>query len=174
MGFSPYREHMSDLSAALTDLFSELAEGANSPGGAFFLNSGDAGLTRSLEQLTAADASRSLNGGATVAAHAQHLRYGLSLMNQWAREGGDPFANAKWDEAWKTNIVTKVDWNEIRAGLQEETRRWKECLAKPRKVSAVELRGLIGSVAHLAYHLGAIRQIAPNARGPREGTFTKS
>jgi hypothetical protein len=31
---------------------------------------------------------------------------------------------------------------------------------------------MIASLAHLAYHLGAIRQIAPAARGPREGTFT--
>lgn len=165
--------YTTDFSEAVSTLFSELTEGANSSGGAFILNSSDAGLIRSLDALDADGASRSLNGGATVAAHAQHLRYGLSLMNRWAREGGNPFADAKWDEAWKTNIVTKVDWLEIRNGLREETRQWAESLATPRKVTGVELSGLLGSVAHLAYHLGAIRQIAPNARGPREGTFTK-
>ena len=30
---------------------------------------------------------------------------------------------------------------------------------------------MIGSIAHLAYHLGAIRQIAKQARGPKDGTF---
>jgi len=30
---------------------------------------------------------------------------------------------------------------------------------------------MIASVAHLAYHLGAIRQIDQQTRGPREGTF---
>jgi len=30
---------------------------------------------------------------------------------------------------------------------------------------------MVGSIAHLAYHLGAIRQIQKSARGPREGTF---
>jgi hypothetical protein len=30
---------------------------------------------------------------------------------------------------------------------------------------------MISSIAHLAYHLGAIRQINKDARGPREGTF---
>jgi hypothetical protein len=163
---------MADLNSALTTLFSELTEGANSSGGAFILNSGDAGLLRSLEGLGAADGSRSLAGGATVAAHAQHLRYGLSLMNRWARDGGNPFADATWDEAWKTNVVTDAQWTEIRDGLREEVHRWKEALATPREVSVTELCGLIGSVGHLAYHLGAIRQIAPNARGPREGTFT--
>jgi len=35
----------------------------------------------------------------------------------------------------------------------------------------VELTGMIASIAHLAYHLGAIRQITRDARGPKEGTF---
>jgi hypothetical protein len=35
----------------------------------------------------------------------------------------------------------------------------------------VELTGLLASVAHLAYHLGAIRQIDKATRGPKEGTF---
>jgi hypothetical protein len=30
---------------------------------------------------------------------------------------------------------------------------------------------MTASVAHLAYHLGAIRQINKDARGPKEGTF---
>src|SRR5436190_9592183 len=82
-----------DTSPALARLFLELVDGASGSGGAFILNSGDAGLLRSLDKLSAADASRSVNGGATIAAHAQHLRYGLSLMNRWATEGGHPFAN---------------------------------------------------------------------------------
>src|SRR5688572_31327132 len=128
---------MSDLNSALTTLFSELIDGANAPGGAFILNSGDIGLLRSLDALPAADASRSLAGGATVAAHAQHLRYGLSLMNRWAIEGGNPFADATWDEAWKTNVVTDAEWTAIRNGLGDEIRRWKEALGTPRDVSTV-------------------------------------
>jgi hypothetical protein len=45
-------------------------------------------------------------------------------------------------------------------------------LNTPREVEAVELTGMIASVAHLAYHLGAIRQIGKETRGPREGTFS--
>jgi hypothetical protein len=85
----------------LTRLFSEFIDGAPGQGDAFMLNSGDVGLLRSLDKLSAADASRSVNDGATIAAHAQHVRYGLSLMNRWAAAGGNPFADAKWDEAWK-------------------------------------------------------------------------
>jgi hypothetical protein len=159
-----------EISPVLTRLFSELVDGA-APSGAFILNSGDIGLLRSLERISAADASRSVNEGATIAAHAQHVRYGLSLMNQWARQGGNPFANAKWDEAWKVSAVDAREWDEIRTGLADEAHRWLDALKAPRDVSEVELTGMAGSVAHLAYHLGAIRQINKTARGPREGTF---
>ena len=159
-----------DISQTLTTLFSELVNGP-ARDGAFVLNSGDAGLLRSLDKLSAQDASRSVEGGATIAAHAQHLRFGLSLMNRWAMEGGDPFSDAKWDEAWKTSRVADAEWAGIRQGLRGEVERWLRALGSPRQVTPLELNGLVGSIAHLAYHLGAIRQIAVAARGPREGTF---
>src|SRR5262245_29397686 len=113
-----------ELSTTLTTLLSELVDGANTSGGAYILNSADLGLLRSLDKLAAADASRSVHGGATIAAHAQHVRYGLSLMNRWASEGGNPFADATWEEAWKTSTVNEAEWTEIRKGLRVETHRW--------------------------------------------------
>ena len=160
-----------DITASLTTLFSELVDGANNPGGAFVLNSGDVGLLRSLDKLSAAQASDSVHAGATIAAHARHVQYGLSLMNRWARDGGNPFADAKWDEAWKTSQVNGSEWQEIRDALRADAHEWLGALGAAREVSEVELSGMIVSIAHLAYHLGAIRQIASTARGPKEGTF---
>ncbi len=163
-----------ELHVAASAIFEELARGAAEGGGAFVLNSGDVGLLRSLDTLSAADASRSLDEGATVAAHAQHLRYGLGLMSRWAEEGGNPFADAKWDEAWRVSSVDSERWTEIRDGLRREVSRWQSHLRTTRSLNLVELQGLSASVAHLAYHLGAIRQIARSARGPRDGTFVQS
>ena len=160
-----------ETSPALAGLFSELVDGVSNSRGGFVLNTGDIGLLRSLAKLSAAEASQAANGGATIAAHAQHVRYGLSLMNRWASEGGNPFADAKWDEAWKLSAVDAQEWDEIRTGLANEAHQWLEALRTPRDASEVELTGLISSVAHLAYHFGAIRQIARETRGPREGTF---
>ncbi len=161
-----------DISAALTLLFSELVDGATRHGGAYILNSGDDGLIRSLDRLTAAEASQSTPGGATIAAHVEHVRYGLALMNTWARRGGNPFADARWDEAWKTTAVDDDEWSGIRTGVRDEAHQWLEILRAPREVDADGLYGMIASLAHLAYHLGAIRQISAAARGPREGTFS--
>ena len=161
-----------DVHKALQRLFSELANGPVERGGAYILNTGDIGLRRSLDKLSASDASHASDGGATIAAHTQHVRYGLSLMNRWASEGGNPFADAKWDEAWKVSAVSESEWEEIRRGLRDEAEHWEAALAAPREASGAELSGMIASVAHLAYHLGAIRQIAKGARGPKEGTFS--
>ena len=163
--------YTTETSGALSRLFTELVDGTTGRGNAFILNTNDVGLLRSLEKLSAEEASTSVHEGATIAAHAQHVRYGLSLMNRWAREGGNPFADAKWDEAWKISVVDGSAWDEIRAGLRGEAQRWLEVLQTPRERSAVELTGMISSVAHLAYHLGAVRQINKSVRGPKEGTF---
>lgn len=160
-----------DFSAVLADLFSELVNGPPH-GNAFMLNSGDVGLLKSLGKLTAGDASQSVNGGATIAAHARHVQYGLSLMNRWAREGGNPFADATWDVAWRTSRVDDKEWRSIVDGLKQEASDWQRMLGLPRDVSPIELSGMIGSIGHLAYHLGAIRQIAKAARGPKDGTFS--
>jgi hypothetical protein len=136
--------------------------------GAIVLNGGDPGLLASLDKLSAEEASIASHQGTTVAAHAEHVRYGLLLMNTWAKQGGNPFAHARWQDAWKIITVDEPRWQEIRDGLRSEVLLWQEALRTPRDVAEVELSGMIGSVAHTAYHLGAIRQIVAGARGPKD------
>ena len=160
-----------DMMKSVRRLLSEVVDGTRPGGGNFVLNSGDVGLLRSLDALSASDASVSANDGATIAAHAQHVRYGLSLMNRWLSDGSNPFADATWDEAWLISTVDDAEWAEIRAGLADEAKRWHAALELPRDLASAELRGVISSVVHVAYHLGAIRQIHKATRGPKEGTF---
>jgi hypothetical protein len=160
-----------EITRALSTLFAELTDGAAEAGGNFMLNAGDPGLLKSLDLLSADEASRNVHGGATIAAHAQHVRYGLSLMNEWGAHGGNPFADAKWDEAWKLSTVDDAAWREIRAGLRDECARWKDVLSTPREKHPMWVCGMISSIPHLAYHLGAMRQIAASMRGPKQGHF---
>ena len=160
-----------ELTSTLTRLFAELVEGVREAGGGLVLNSGDVGLLRSLDRIPPEDASHSANGGGSIAAHARHVRDGLALLNRWAEEGGNPFADAKWDEAWTAGPVDAAGREQVRAELRHEAQRWRRHLESPRDVADVELAGMIASIAHVAYHLGAIRQIGIQARGPRHGTF---
>ncbi|MBL7952509.1 MAG: hypothetical protein JNM62_12415 [Flavobacteriales bacterium] len=157
----------STFSSVLAKLFAELTKGTPATGG-FVLNSGDRGMLASLDALSATDASTAVQGGGCIAAHTAHVSFGLSLMNRWATEGGNPFAGARWQDAWTITAVNDAHWDQLRAALRHEVARWEEALQQPRDVQEVELSGMIGSVAHTAYHLGAIRQILAKARGPKD------
>ena len=158
---------MDELHASLALLFAELIDGP-SPDAAYMLNSGDPGLLRSLDRLSAAAASSaSASGGATIAAHVDHVRYGLGLMNRWSDGDPDPWSSADWTASWRRTTVTEEEWAALREQLRGETRRWHKVLQTPRKMSALELNGVIASVGHLAYHLGAIRQIDRSIQGPK-------
>ncbi len=155
-----------ELAGAMATLFGELVDGAPARA-AFMLNRGDLGLLRSLDTLSARDASATPTGGASIAAHVDHVRYGLSLMNRW-KDGHNPFADADWAASWRITEVSEDQWRDLRAGLRDEAHRWLETLRTPRDVNDLELTGILGSIGHLAYHLGAIRQINRTARGPSE------
>jgi hypothetical protein len=156
-----------ELTGSLENLFGELMHGVSGKGG-FMLNVGDRGLLRSLERLSAAEASARTSTGASIAAHVAHVTYGLSLLNRWSR-GENPFTDADWAAAWKKTTVTESEWEALRIQLRDEGAKWLIVLRTPRDVQGIELSGMIGSIAHLAYHLGAIRQINPKVRGPAEG-----
>ena len=156
-----------DLTRTLENLFGELMHGVSGKGG-FMLNVGDRGLLRSLERLSAAEASALTPTGSSIAAHVAHVGYGLSLMNRWSL-GEEPFSDANWAASWTKTSVTDAEWEALRIQLRDEGARWLVVLRTPRAVEGIELSGMVGSIAHLAYHMGAIRQINTNARGPAEG-----
>ena len=154
------------LQQTLPALFRELTYGA-APAGGFILNRGDSGMIAALDRLAAGDASRSTDGGATIAAHVAHVTYGLSLMNRW-RQGENPFEGADWSQSWAIGRVSDDEWAGIRAAFRREVDAWLEGLTQLGPLSGLELSGVIASVAHLAYHLGAIRQIHAGIRGPKD------
>jgi len=153
-----------ELTESLTTLLGELVEGSPETG-AFMLNPRDPGLLASLDRLSADEASATHNGGASIAAHVDHLRYGLSLMNRWAA-GENPFQDADWTASWEMLTVSDAEWKQRRAALRDEAERWLATLEQPREVNQIELNGILGSIAHLAYHFGAIRQMDRRLRGP--------
>jgi hypothetical protein len=158
----------------LASLLNELLNGAD-PEAGFVLNPGDEGLLRSLDKLPASRASSLPRGGsASIAAHVDHVRYGLELLNHWAR-GENPFEDANYSASWRRTTVSDADWSRLRIELQREAELWLGALQHPERLSRdpaaalsdTEIRGIAASVVHLAYHLGAIRQIDAATRGPR-------
>ena len=153
------------IADTLRTLYAELLEGAPLAG-SYMLNTGDEGLLASLDKISAADASKSSAGGASIAAHVDHLRYGLSLMNRWSGGEKKPWEGADWTVSWRKTRVTEDEWRKLRAQLREEATKWIAAAGQPRQLSNFELNVFVGNIAHTAYPLGAIRQIDRATRGP--------
>jgi hypothetical protein len=154
----------SRLRRVLTTLLGEVLYG---PGGdAYFLNQGDRGLLASLDALSAETASARPGGRSSVASHVDHLRYGLSLMNRFA-QGENPWSDANWAASWTRQQVTEAEWRMLRSELAREAQSWAEVMKHPGAWNESELAGAVSTIPHLAYHLGAIRQLAQAASGPK-------
>jgi len=157
------------LHISLETLFRELIDGPDASA-AWVLNGTDVGLLRSLARLSASGASATpAAGGASIAAHVDHVRYGLSLLNRWSRGEPDPWSSADWTTSWTRTSVTEQEWVVLRDALESEARTWLDTLRSPREYSQLRLNDAIACIAHLAYHLGAIRQIDRSIRGPAAG-----
>jgi len=150
---------------ALLRVLVEVTDGAAWDAG-WVLNPGDPGLVRSLDQCSAAEASAvPPTGGASIAAHVDHLRYGLELLNQWIG-GEDPFAGANYGASWRRVSVSEDEWAARREALKREAHVWREAIARRTDLSEEDLTTIVSSIVHLAYHLGAIRQIDRVIAGP--------
>ena len=155
------------ITQLLHALLRELVHGSPDPGArTYVLNQGDAGLLASLDRLSAAAASAPHDGGGSIAAHTDHLRYGLSLLNRWASGDPPPWPDTDWTASWRKTVASEAEWRELRDELRREADAWAVALRTPRDVTDVQAGWMMGSVAHLAYHLGAIRQIDRATRGP--------
>ncbi|HZY72902.1 MAG TPA: DinB family protein [Edaphobacter sp.] len=155
-----------DIIGVLLKILDELLDGTAPGGTGWVFNPGDAGLLGSLDKLSARDASAvPSGGGASIAAHVDHLRYGLELMNRWNR-GEDAFVNADYSASWSRGEVSEAEWKARRESLRSEAYAWREAVKRPHQPGEFELTGIAAGIAHLAYHLGAIRQINRSSRGP--------
>jgi hypothetical protein len=144
---------------ALVKQLTEIFEGP--PGDyAFLLNPGDPGLLRQLDSIDAHTAStRNVPGQTTIAAHVDHVHYGLTLLNRWANGEANPWSDADWEASWQRGVVSEIQWQTLRNALRREFDSWRNAVRKRSDWDDMAASGALGSAAHTAYHLGAIRQI---------------
>ena len=148
-------------------LFRELVQGSSDPKArTYVLNQGDRGLLASLDAISAAAASARHGGGASIAAHVDHLRYGFMLFNRWAAGSPPPWPDMDWTMSWKLAEVSEAEWKQLRDEFRREAMAWAAAIGTPRVAAEIGAGWMVGGVAHLAYHMGAIRQIDRATRGP--------
>lgn len=156
----------STLTTALHTLLSELGEGGSGDA-CYVLNPTDPGILKSLGRISAADASRiPAAGGASIAAHVDHLCYGFELLNRYAAGEEDAFATADYSRSWERTAVSEGEWEQLRGRLAAQLHTWRGAVGELDPNIQLHVTGAIASVVHLAYHLGAIRQMDRALAGP--------
>ena len=98
-------------------------------------------------------------GKTTIAAHADHVEFGLSLLNRWAAGEENPWAEADWNASWQRTTVTDEQWRTLRGRLRHAAEQWRQVVVTRASWDDRAAAGALASAAHTAYHLGAIRQI---------------
>src|SRR5687768_2428044 len=98
-------------------------------------------------------------GKTTIAAHVDHVRFGLSILNRWAAGGANPWAGADWNASWQRTKVTEDQWHALRESLRNEADNWRKVIAARTSWDDLAAAAALSTAAHTAYHFGAIRQI---------------
>ncbi len=144
---------------ALSNMLTEIFDGP--PGQeAYLLNPGDPGLLRQLDLVDASAASkRPMPGKTTIAAHVDHVHFGLSILNRWAAGEANPWAGAAWNGSWQRTTVTDDQWRALRDRLRHEAEKWRKVVATRTNWDDMGAAAALSTAAHTAYHFGAIRQI---------------
>ena len=145
-------------------LLSELLDGPPREA-AYVLNQGDRGLLASLDLLSEDAASARPGGRASIAAHVAHLHYGFQLLNRWA-QGEDPWPDADWAASWQRQHVSAGEWADLRAAFAREARAWQAVLGEHRPWDLPAMTVALANTVHLAYHVGAMRQVDRALSGP--------
>ena len=140
----------------VTRMLREAFEGPPGPW-TYFTEAGPGhGFFATLDAMTAAEASRA--GGSsqsTIAGHVRHISASLALT---ARRLRGEAGSRDRSQSWTVHRVDDTEWTAVVAELRNAYQDLR---------MAVEMRSVwdedavgeaFGSIAHVAYHLGAIRQ----------------
>ena len=136
-------------------LLRETFEGSPPGAPSAYLDRG-AGFFSTLDELSAEAASRDVNG-TTVCAHTEHAKFYLDRLCEYINGSTEP---VNWEDSWLIETVNEEEWSALRDSARKAYENSLRCLAEERSWSEIQVGMAMGMIAHTAYHLGAIRQIA--------------
>ncbi len=147
------------LEVAIGQLLAVLREACEGPPqqwSYFTDNRPQAGLFGTLAPLDAAQASRPV-AGTSIAAHCYHVMWAMAAYCAWIR--GEREAR-DWAESWQVTAVDPPQWERLQQDLQHSYQELSRTVEVHASRDGEAFGKAVAAVAHIAYHLGAIRQKA--------------
>jgi len=94
----------------------------------------------------------------TIAGHVAHTTFYVRVLHEYIL--GVRNGPVDWNESWTTTVVTKDEWEAVKAQLFAEYEKLMKFIDTQAAWDKEDhLGGVMAVVAHCAYHLGAIRQL---------------
>ncbi|HXF59788.1 MAG TPA: DinB family protein [Candidatus Saccharimonadales bacterium] len=142
------------------DLLRETFEGGLPGQGTQYLDH-SSGIRATLNAVTAEQASRRPDGHPSIAAHARHMNFHLRVTSEWIL--GD-HSKRDWNRSFEPQTVSEPEWARVKEDLEASRRELGRVLESLPPERLAEEGAAMGAIAHLAYHLGAIRQLLHRVR----------
>ena len=139
----------------IIELLRETFEGGLPGQGTQYLDHGS-GIRATVAGITSEQASRRLDGHPSIAAHARHMNFHLRVTSEWMM--GD-HRKRDWLASFEPQTVTAEEWAQVQRDLEASRAELIRVLEVLPPERFLEEGAGIGPIAHLAYHLGAIRQL---------------
>lgn len=149
----PIREAIGQLTAVLDEAF----EHPPKPWSYFTDPSPDAGYIGTLAKLSAAEA-REVVGGTSIAGQVQHVIFAMEASAAFIQGNPDSPSLEQWQQSWQVQELDDTAWAQMQQDLRDAYQRLRRVIESDGTASAQSFGGAIGAIAHVAYHLGAIKQ----------------
>jgi hypothetical protein len=146
---------------ATNQLLAVLKETIEGPGegGSFFLDP-NTGLLQTLETLETLSLERAFVSAAprrpSIAAHVKHTSFHMNAICAWPR--GD-HSRRDWPSSFVLENHDAATWTALLEELKFEYADFQSVIREFATESDEALGGAVGGIVHVAYHLGAIRQL---------------
>ena len=114
------------------------------------------GIRATLGALDARQASRSRNGHPSIAAHARHMNFHLGVVAEWMQ---GVRGKRDWKASFEPGEVNAEEWARLQSQLEESRAEFLRVLKSLPPDTLVSEGAGVDALVHLAYHLGAIRQL---------------
>jgi hypothetical protein len=114
------------------------------------------GIFGTLGTVSSEEASADFHG-TTIAAQTEHAKFYLDRIGEFI---GGRVERVNWDDSWLIETVDPAEWDALRASVKKSYENTLRAIAAVEDWNDTNLGMAIGMVAHTAYHLGAVRQIA--------------
>ena len=114
------------------------------------------GFFGTLEGISSEAASTEFHG-TTIAAQTEHAKFYLDRLCDFMSGRNE---KVNWEDSWLIETVNESEWDALRASVKTAYENTLRCVASVEEWNERSLGMAVGMVAHSAYHLGAIRQIA--------------